>query len=103
MSVRSITSNLFKLAILGVCVFAFTKWQAAESQDGSLKAFTENACLDEIRNRYNVSRVKAYDFRETSSGYTVRASATSATGAPVKIVCLANTHGGIRDLAIDER
>lgn len=103
MRARQITGNLFKLAILCACIFAFTKWQAAESEDRGFREFAENACIDEIGGRYNVSGTRVYNVIETGDGYSVRASATSARGTPVKIVCLANSHGGVRDIVIDER
>ena len=103
MRVRQITGNIVKLAILGACVYAAMKWQAGESQDSGLKAFAESACVDEIGSRYKVSTVRVYELRENSNGFTVRASATLARGAPVKIVCLTNPHGGVREVTIDER
>lgn len=103
MRARQIAGNLFKLAILCACIFAFTKWQSVESQERGLKRFAENACIDEIDNRYNVSSTKVYNVIDTGNGYSVRASATLNRGAPVKIICLTNTHGGVRDIAIDER
>ena len=100
---RRITGNIFKLAILCACVFAVIRWQADESQDGSIKEFAENACLREISARYNVNGLKTYQVKTTANGYSVRASATSAGGARIKIVCITNTHGGVRDISIDER
>ena len=68
-SIRQITGNFFKLAVLCACV----------------------------------SRVSVYDLEANSNGYTVRASATLTRGTPVKIVCLTNYQGGIRDVTVDER
>lgn len=103
MSARQIAGNVVKLAILGACIYGAMKWQAGESQNGGLKAFAESACKDEIESRFNVSTVRVYDLRENTNGYSVRASATLARGARVKIVCLTNPHGGIREVTIDER
>lgn len=101
--VRQITGSFFKLAILCACVYAVTRWQAGEIQGDDVKAFAENACEDEVRSRFDVSRVSVYDLKANSNGYTVRASATLSRGTPVKIVCLANPQGGIRDVTVDER
>ena len=101
--VRQITGSFFKLAILCACVYAVTKWQEGEIQGDDVKAFAENACEDEVRSRFDVSRVSIYDLKANSNGYTVRASATLSRGTPVKIVCLANPQGGIRDVTVDER
>lgn len=103
MRVRQIAGNVVKLAILAACVYAAMQWQAGEFEDSSLEAFTESACAREISSRYSVSTVRVYDLKENSNGYTVRASATLDRGTPVKIVCLANPHGGIREVTIDER
>ena len=103
MRARQIIDNLLKLAIAGACVYAFTVWQGTETQDSGLEEFAEAACVDEIGIRYDVGSIRAYDVEETSNGYTVRATAKSARGAPVKIVCVTNEHGGVRDIAIDER
>ena len=103
MRTRQILGNLFKLAMLCVCFYAVIEWRGAESQDSTLEEFAENACVDEIRNRYNLSSLGAYDVAETGTGYTVRVSATSSRGTRVKVVCLTNDHGGVRDIEIDER
>lgn len=102
-SIRQITGDFFKLAVLCACVYAVTKWQAGGFQGDDVKAFAENACEDEVRSRFNVSRVSVYDLEANSNGYTVRASATLTRGTPVKIVCLTNYQGGIRDVTVDER
>ena len=101
--VREITGSLFKLALLCACVYAATKWQAGDFQGSDIKAFAKNACEDEVRSRFNVSRVSVYDLKANSNGYTVRASATLTRGTPIRIVCLANHQGGIRDITVDER
>ena len=103
MRAHQIAGPVFKLAILGACVYAVMKWQVGESQDGAVRAFAESACVDEIGSRYSVSAVRVYDLKENSNGYTVRASGTLARGTPVKIVCLTSPHGGVRDVAIDQR
>lgn len=103
MRAGQITGSVVKLAVLVACVYGVMQWQAAESRDGGVRAFAENACADEIHARFDVSSVNVYNVQETSNGYSVRASATLSRGTPVKIVCLANPHGGIRDLEIDQR
>lgn len=102
MKAHRITGNIFKLAIFCACIYAVTKWQAAQSGDDDIKEFAEYACLDEIDDRYSFSSLSAYEVKKTDNGYTVRASATTARGTPVKVVCLTNIHGGVRDITINE-
>ena len=103
MRTRQILGSLFKLAVLCACFYAVMEWRGAESQKSTVEEFAENACIDEIRNRYNLSSPGAYDVAETGTGYTVRVSATSAKGTRVKVVCVTTEHGGVRDIAIDDR
>jgi hypothetical protein len=100
---RQIAGGLLKAAILGACVYGVVKWQYAETQDGDVAEFAQKACIDEIGARYNVTNAKPYDVRETGNGYVVRVSVTSARGTPAKVTCLTNSHGGLRDITIEER
>ena len=95
--------NLIKAAILLAGIYAIVKWAPIGMQPDDRAEFAENACRDEARARYNVSTVRVYDVRETNNGYAVRITVTLSGGKPAKVVCLTNTHGGVRDISIDER
>ncbi len=79
------------------------KWQATGNDSSDVTKFAEQACIDEIGVRYNVSNMRPYDVDENSNGYVVRVSVTSTRGTPAKVICLTNRNGGIRDIMIDER
>ena len=89
--------------ILGACVYGFMKWQSIDATSNNVTNFATDACVDAASTRYNISNPKPYKTATNSTGYTVRVSVTTATGKPAKVVCLANAHGGINDITIDER
>ncbi len=95
--------NLVTVAILCAGVYAAIKWQAITPQGNEVTDFAKTACVTDVGGRYNVSNIRAYDVRESNNGFSVRVSATNARGAAVKIVCLTNSHGGVREITIDER
>lgn len=103
MQISQVGNSLIKVAIFCACVYGVVKWQAGSDQSGDVVAFAEKACTDAIGARYNVSNIRLYDVREDSSGYALRASVTLSSGRPAKVTCLANVHGGVRDIIIDER
>ena len=103
MRIGQIGSRLTQAAILCLCIYGVVKWQASNDESSDVMAFTERACKDAIGARYDVSSIRLYDVKKNSSGYTVRASVTLSRGTPAKVTCLANAHGGIRDVIIDER
>jgi hypothetical protein len=47
--------------------------------------------------------VNVYSVKETNIGYVVRASVTLPKGTVAKVYCLTNTHGGVREITIEER
>lgn len=103
MGIRRIAGNLFPLVILGAGIYYFMQLQGEQAQDGSSDTFAETACVDQVGVRYELSNVRPYEVKVTGSGYTVRLTAKSASGSPVRIVCLTNAHGGVRSISIDER
>jgi len=103
MAGRRLFGSLIKLAVLGACVYGIIEWRATQGGAGDAQAFARRACVDAIGARYNVSHIQAYEVRENSNGFVVRATATLANGSPAKVVCLANRQGGVRDVSILER
>lgn len=79
------------------------KWEFTKPQDDDVNDFAEKACVDEIRDRFDVSTVRAYAVNETNNGYVVRASVTFARGTVAKVYCLTNVHGGVKEIMIEER
>lgn len=103
MKIRDTVGNLLKAAALGACVYGALTWGPTELLEDDVNEFAERACVDEIRNRYDASNVNVYDVTETNNGYVVRASITLAKGKRAKGICLTNTHGGIREITIEQR
>lgn len=103
MKIRHIIANLFKVAFLGACVYGVIKWQDIGPQNNEEADFAERACVDEIGARYNVSNIRPVSTKKSPNGFVVRASVKTTTGTPAMAVCLANTHGGVRDVTINER
>lgn len=103
MGIRRIAGNIVPLVILGAGIYFFMQWQGEQAQDGGNDNFAKSACVDEVGVRYEVSNVRPYEVEATGTGYTVRITAKSASGSPVRIVCLTNSHGGVRSISIDER
>lgn len=103
MKIRQLTGNLLKGMILGACVYGFMKWQALDSASSDVTSFATDACVDAASARYNISDPKPYRTAPNSDGYVVRVSVTTARGNPAKVICLANAHGGIDEVTIDER
>lgn len=103
MKVRQLTGSLLKGMILGACVYGFMKWQSLDSASSDVTSFATDACVDAASARYDISNPKPYKTATNSTGYVVRVSVTTASGKPAKVICLANAHGGINEVTIDER
>lgn len=89
--------------ILGACVYGFMKWQSVDSASSEVTNFATDACVDAASARYDISDPKPYKTVPNSTGYVVRVSVTTARGNPAKVICLANAHGGINEVTIDDR
>ena len=103
MKLRQMAGNVLKLGVLGACAFGIYKWQAAGPQSSDVTAFAERACVDEIGSRYAVSNIRPISIKKSENGLVVRASVKTSRGTPAMAICLTNTHGGVRDVMIDER
>ena len=103
MIVGKLIGDVFKAALVCACVYGIVNWESISQRDGAVVDFAKNACVDAIRGRYDVSKVRTYEVNENSNGYVVRASVTLAKGTSAKVVCLTNAHGGVREIGIEER
>lgn len=95
--------SLLKIIFIGGCVYGLVTWQSTSIEDGDAKAFVEKACLDGVRARFSATRVRAYSIEESVSGFVVKTSLTLERGTTAKAVCVANRHGGVTDIYIQER
>jgi hypothetical protein len=103
MKISEIFGTIVKAALLFGLIYAAVTWQDISPVDDDVKAFAEQACITEIRHRFNITTIRAYAVNKNSNGYTVRATVTLAKGNTAKVNCLTNTHGGVRDITIEER
>ncbi len=100
---RQVVGNILKLAVvLGLGYMIYT-WQAGDGQDREVTEFASSACLDEAARRYDVANARVYDVAKNARGYAVRITVTLNRGQSAKVTCLTNPHGGVTDMAIDER
>ena len=95
--------GLIKAAVFCACVYGVVKWDPIDLLEDDVNEFSEKACIDGIRDRYNASTVNVYEIKQSSNGYVVRASVALPRGKRVKGICLINIHGGVREITIDER
>ena len=94
--------NILLLGAVGAGIYVLVEWEFINPQGDEIRAFAEQACVDEIRHRYDASTVNAYSFNKSNNGYTVRASVTLAGGRQAKAYCLTNASGGVREIGIEE-
>jgi hypothetical protein len=102
MRIPQFIRSLFTAAVIGACAYFALKWHGSTSQDNEVTSYAKTACVDEIGNRLDVSNIRPYEVRESHDGYVVRASVTLAKGKPAKVICLTNSHGGVKDISITE-
>ena len=103
MNICGFIGNVFKVALVLGCIYAFVKWEFMETQDDDVEEFAEKACVDEIEDRFDTSTVRIYAVNDTNNGYVVRATVTLARGNTAKVYCLTNTNGGVNEITIEER
>jgi hypothetical protein len=103
MRIGEFFGSVVKAGILFGLIYAAVKWQDISPVDDDVKAIAETACIREIGQRFKITTVRAYAVNENSNGYTVRATVTLARGNTAKVNCLTNTHGGVKDITIEER
>ena len=103
MNIGQLSATLVKVVIVGGCIYGIVNWQANKPQGDEISDFAERACVDEIRKRFDVSTLRVYAINKNRNGYVVRATLNLAKGNTAKVNCLTNTHGGVREVTIDER
>lgn len=103
MKIGEIGSNLVKALIVGGAIYGVVNWQTIKPQGDEITDFAERACTDEINNRFDVSSIRVYSINKNRNGYIVRATLTLAKGNTAKVYCLTNTHGGVKEVTIEER
>lgn len=89
------------MALLGVCIYAFVKWDFDSPSDRGGSEFAEQACVDAIRDRFDTTSIRPYAVKKNNKGYVVRASVILANGKPAKTYCLTNEHGGVKEVGIE--
>ena len=87
--------------MLGVCIYAFVKWEFDSPEDSDSREFAEQACVDAIGDRFDTTSIRPYSVNKNSNGYIVRASVTLANGKPAKTYCLTNEHGGVKEVGLE--
>lgn len=103
MKIGETIGSIVKAALLIALIYAVVKWQDDDLLDDDLGDFAEQACISEIGQRFNVSRVNVYAVNENSNGYVIRATVELTKGNTAKVACVTNSHGGVKDIAIEER
>ena len=103
MRIGETIGSIVKAALLIGLIYAVVKWQDDDLLDDDIRDFAEKACISEIGQRFNVSRIGVYAVNENSNGYVIRATVELAKGNNAKVVCVANSHGGVKDITIEER
>ena len=87
MRIPQFIKSLFTGAVIVGCAYFALNWHGSSSQDDD---------------RLHASNIRPYEVRESHDGYVVRASVTLAKGKPAKVMCMTNSHGGVRDISINE-
>ncbi len=104
MKIGEVGGNIVKALIVGGAIYGVVNWQSIEPQSDEITDFAERACIDEINSRFDVSRVRVYSIKQANNGgLIVRATVTLARGATAKVYCLTNSHGGVKEVTIEER
>ena len=103
MRASNVLSNLVALGIIAAIGYLFMNWNSGATSDDDNSTYAERSCVDEIRSRYDTTRVTTNSVKPTNGGYVVKSSITLARGNTAKVTCLTNEYGRVRDVIIDER
>jgi hypothetical protein len=103
MNIGQLSATIVKVVIVGGCIYGIVNWQVNKPQGDEIGDFAERACIDEIRNRFDVSTLRVYAINKNRNGYVVRATLTMPRGNTANVYCLTNTHGGVKEVTINER
>jgi flagellar basal body-associated protein FliL len=103
MRASNVLSNLVALGIVAAIGYLFVNWNSGITSGDENSMYAERSCVDEMRSRYDPSRVRMNSVKPTNGGYVVKGSITLARGNIAKVTCLTNEHGRVRDVIIEER
>ena len=103
MALGSRVGSILLIAAIGAGIYALVKWEIIGPHGDEIGDFAEQACVDEIRRRYNAARVSAYAVNKNANGYTVRTSVSLTRGRQANAYCLTNANGGVREVGIEEK
>ena len=103
MKMGKVVNNIVTLAIVGGAIYAFLNWDSLKPGSDANAQYAEQACMTEIRARFDTISANVYGITAKDSGYVVRATMKLPRGNAVKVYCLANEHGRVTDVRVDER
>ena len=103
MSIAKSFGNLLSAAIVIGFIYALLNWEAISPAADDIGEYAKRACADEIASRFDSQSAKVYAVEKTNKGYVARASMTLTRGTAVKVTCLANEHGRVEEVRLDER
>ncbi len=103
MKIATLAGSILQALIVAGLIYAVVTWKFIGPQGDDNIDFAEQACADEIDDRFDASSVNVYAINETARGYVVRASITLPRGNTAKVYCLTNKHGGVEEIRIEER
>jgi hypothetical protein len=101
MHIEKALGTLIRIAAIAAIGYAIVKWGILTPQKGVSDEFAKQACVDEMKSRYDATSVNVYSVKKNQRGIVVRASVALARG-PAKAYCLTNEYGDIEDIAIEE-
>ena len=103
MRLGKILNNILAIAVLCGGIYVLMNWESIRPQDDPDAQYAERSCMTEIQSRFDATSANVYSVTEKDAGYVVRASMTLPRGNAVKVICLANEHGRITEVRVDER
>lgn len=95
--------TLAVIVAIGFAAWKYVGWPFGAGGDDVYAGYAEDDCKKQILSRHPAESVSVYRVDPVSDGYRVRASARIRGEKSVKMICLANEHGRVEDIFIDER
>ena len=103
MRASNVLSNLVALGIIAAIGYLFMNWNSGATSDDDNSTYAERSCIDEMRSRYDSTRVRVNSVEPNSNGFVVKGNMTLARGGTAKLTCLTNHHGRVTEVIIEER
>ena len=103
LAIKSFLGILVKIALLGAIAYGLWTWYGQQGSSGSSTVYAERECIDAINSRYDVTGVNVFEVAENPKGFVVRASGARQDGTRVRIICLTNSNGSVRDITLEHR